>query len=289
MKTGMPEILKTIPEMRARAAAWKREGLSLGLVPTMGFLHAGHRSLIDRARAGNDRVVVSIFVNPIQFGPGEDLAGYPRDLDRDLEVCREAGAEAVFLPAASDMYPMESCTRVDMASLTETLCGASRPGHFQGVLTVVTKLFNIIQPDRAYFGRKDAQQLAVIDRLVRDLDIPVTLVPCPLVREPDGLALSSRNVYLSPEERRAALVLSRSLALGRERLAGGETRADAIKAAMRAMIGEEPLVRLDYLEIVDAATMRPLAEIDRPILAALAAFVGRARLIDNFSWPDPAD
>jgi pantoate--beta-alanine ligase len=234
-------------------------------------------------------VVVSIFVNPIQFGPGEDLAGYPRDLDRDLAVCREAGAEAVFLPAASDMYPPEACTRVDMASLTETLCGASRPGHFQGDLTVVTKLFNIIQPDRAYFGRKDAQQLAVIDRLVRDLDIPVTLVPCPLVREPDGLALSSRNVYLSPEERRAALVLSRSLALGRERLAGGEIRAEAIKAEMRAMIGEEPLVRLDYLEIVEATTMRPLAEIDRPILAALAAFVGRARLIDNFSWPDPAD
>jgi len=281
------KIKKTIPEMRALAGAWRKEGLSLGLVPTMGFLHAGHRSLIDRARAENDRVVVSIFVNPIQFGPGEDLSGYPRDLPRDLAVCQEAGAEAVFLPEASDMYPPEARTRVDMTTLTETLCGASRPGHFQGVLTVVTKLFNIIQPDRAYFGRKDAQQLAVIDRLVRDLDIPVTLVPCPLVREPDGLALSSRNVYLSPEERRAALVLSRSLALGRERLAEGETRAEQVKAEMRAMIGEEPLVRLDYLEIVEAATMRPVAEIDRPVLAALAAFVGRARLIDNFSWPDP--
>ena len=280
----MTKILETIPEMRAQAAAWKKEGLSLGLVPTMGFLHAGHRSLIDRARAENDRVVVSIFVNPLQFGPGEDLAGYPRDLKRDREVCRAAGAEAVFLPSASDMYPPESRTRVDMSELTETLCGASRPGHFQGVLTVVTKLFNIVQPDRAYFGRKDAQQLAVIQRLVRDLDMPVTVVPCPLLREPDGLALSSRNVYLSPEERRAALVLSQSLALGQKRLAAGETRAEALLTEMRAMILGEPLVKLDYLEIVDAETMRPLADIDRPILVALAVFVGRARLIDNFSY-----
>ena len=279
----MPEIIKTIGEMRALAGAWKKEGLSLGLVPTMGFLHAGHQSLIDRARAENDRVAVSIFINPAQFGPGEDLAGYPRDLERDREVCREI--EAIFLPAAPDMYPPETRTWVTMPELTETLCGASRPGHFQGVLTVVTKLFNIVMPDRAYFGRKDAQQLAVIERLVRDLNMPVTVVPCPLVREPDGLALSSRNVYLSPEERRAALVLSRGLAAGRRRLAAGETRAGTLKAEMRALIEEEPLVRLDYLEIVDAATMQPAAVIDRPVLAALAAFVGRARLIDNFSWP----
>jgi pantoate--beta-alanine ligase len=184
------------------------------------------------------------------------------------------------------MYPPEARTRVNMTGLTETLCGASRPGQFQGVLTVGTKLFNIVRPDRAYFGRKDAQQLAVINRLVRDLDMPVTVVPCPLVREPDGLALSSRNVYLNPEERRAALILSRSLAVGRQRLAAGETRAEAVKAEMRAMIQGEPLVRLDYLEIVDAATMEPVADIDRPVLAALAAFVGRARLIDNFFWPD---
>ena len=185
------------------------------------------------------------------------------------------------------MYPPEARTRVTMTGLTETLCGASRPGHFQGVLTVVTKLFNIVQPDRAYFGRKDAQQLAVINRLARDLDMPVTVVGCPLVREPDGLALSSRNIYLSAEERRAALILSRSLAAGRKRLAAGETSAEAVKAEMKAIINGEPLVRLDYLEIVDAATMAPATAIDRPILAALAAFVGRARLIDNFSWPDP--
>ena len=281
----MPEIIKTIPEMRARATAWKKEGLSLGLVPTMGFLHAGHQSLIDRARAENDRVVVSIFVNPIQFGPSEDLTNYPRDLERDQEVCR--AAEAIFLPSASDMYPPEARAWVTMTGLTETLCGASRPGHFQGVLTVVTKLFNIVQPDRAYFGRKDAQQLAAIDRLARDLDMPVAVVPCPLVRDPDGLALSSRNIYLSPEERQAALVLSRSLAAGQRSLAAGETRAEKIKAEIRAMIKEEPLVKLDYLEIVDAATMEPVSELDRPILAALAAFVGRARLIDNFTWPDP--
>jgi len=281
----MTELIKTIPEMRALAAAWKKEN-TLGLVPTMGFLHAGHKSLIDRARAENDRVVVSIFVNPIQFGPGEDLAAYPRDLERDLETCRSAGAEAVFFPEAADMYPPEARTRVTMTGLTETLCGASRPGHFQGVLTVVTKLFNIIQPDRAYFGRKDAQQLAVIKRLALDLDMPVAVVGCPLVREPDGLALSSRNIYLSAEERRAALVLSRGLALGRKRLAAGERSAEAVKNEMKAVINEEPLVRLDYLEIVDAATMEPVAAIDRPILAALAAFVGRARLIDNFFWPD---
>jgi len=282
----MTELIKTIPEMRAIVAAWKKNEKTVGLVPTMGFLHAGHKSLIDRARAENCRVVVSIFVNPIQFGPGEDLAAYPRDLERDLETCRAAGAEAVFFPETSEMYPPEARTLVTMTGLTETLCGASRPGHFQGVLTVVTKLFNIIQPDRAYFGRKDAQQLAVIKRLARDLDMPVEVVGCPLVREPDGLALSSRNIYLSAEERRAALVLSRGLAVGRKRLAAGEISAEAVKAEMKAVINGEPLVRLDYLEIVDAATMEPVAAIDRPILAALAAFVGRARLIDNFSWPD---
>jgi len=282
----MTELIKTIPEMRAIVAGWKKNEKTLGLVPTMGFLHAGHKSLIDRARAENDRVVVSIFVNPIQFGPGEDLAAYPRDLESDLETCRSAGAEAVFFPEASEMYPPEARTRVTMTGLTETLCGASRPGHFQGVLTVVTKLFNIIQPDRAYFGRKDAQQLAVIKRLARDLDMPVAVVGCPLVREPDGLALSSRNIYLSAEERRAALVLSRGLAAGRALLAAGEISAEAVKGEMKALINEDPLVRLDYLEIVDAATMAPVAAIDRPILAALAAFVGRARLIDNFSWPD---
>jgi len=282
----MTQLIKTIPEMRTIAAGWKKNGKTLGLVPTMGFLHAGHKSLIDRARAENDRVMVSIFVNPIQFGPGEDLAAYPRDLERDLETCRAAGAEAVFFPETSEMYPPEARTRVTMTGLTETLCGASRPGHFQGVLTVVTKLFNIIHPDRAYFGRKDAQQLAVIKRLARDLDLPVEVVGCPLVREPDGLALSSRNIYLSAEERRAALVLSRGLAAGRSLLAAGEISAEAVKAEMKAVINEVPLVRLDYLEIVDAATMEPVAAIDRPILAALAAFVGRARLIDNFSWPE---
>ena len=282
----MTEIIETIAEMRRRAEAWKREGLSVGLVPTMGFLHAGHKSLIDRAAAENDRVVVSIFINPIQFGPAEDLASYPRDAERDRAVCAQAGTAAIFHPEREEMYPPDFHTGVEMAHLTETLCGASRPGHFRGVLTVVTKLLNIVGPDRAYFGRKDAQQLAVVSRLALDLNLPVTIVPCPLVREPDGLALSSRNAYLNPEERRAALCLSRALEAGKRRLAAGETRAAEVKAEMRALLDREPLARVDYLEIVDAATMRPVAAVDRPVLTALAVFIGRTRLIDNFSFPE---
>ncbi|MDR3038553.1 MAG: pantoate--beta-alanine ligase, partial [Candidatus Adiutrix sp.] len=240
------ELVTKIEAMRLLAEGWRKEGRRIGLVPTMGFLHEGHRSLIDRAVAGNDRVVVSVFVNPIQFGPAEDLDAYPRDLERDRVVCARAGAAAVFSPEVSAMYPPDFRSHVDMAELTETLCGAKRPGHFRGVLTVVTKLFSIVQPHRAYFGRKDAQQLAVVSRLVRDLNLPVAIVACPLIREPDGLAISSRNVYLSPEERLAALCLSRAVAAGRDRLTAGETRAGAVRAEMLAVIAREPLAGVDY-------------------------------------------
>ena len=283
------ELVTNIESMRRLNADWRAAGLQVGLVPTMGFLHEGHLSLIRRAAAENDRVVVSIFVNPIQFGPTEDLAAYPRDMDRDRDLCAQAGVAAIFNPSAAEMYPADFRSRVAMDELTETLCGASRPGHFQGVLTVVTKLFNIVQPHRAYFGRKDAQQLAVVTRLARDLNLPLTIVPCPLVREPDGLAVSSRNVYLNPDERRAALCLSRAIEAGRRRLEAGETRAAAAEALMLAVIAGEPLAKVDYVHIVDAETLRPVAVIERPVLAALAVFIGRTRLIDNFTHEGSAE
>ncbi|MEE1491233.1 MAG: pantoate--beta-alanine ligase, partial [Massilioclostridium sp.] len=216
------KVSTTIAEVRSQVKEWKRQGLSVGLVPTMGYLHEGHQSLIARAARENDRVVVSVFVNPIQFGPSEDLESYPRDFERDCTLCEKTGADLVFHPEASEMYAENFCTYVDMDRLTKGLCGASRPVHFRGVCTVVSKLFHIVTPDRAYFGQKDAQQLAVIKRMVRDLSMDVEIVGCPIIREPDGLAKSSRNTYLSPQERRAAVVLSQALAEGRKALAEGE-------------------------------------------------------------------
>ena len=277
-------IVSSVDEVRARVKAWRRQGLSVGLVPTMGYLHEGHRSLIVRAVQENDRVVVSDFVNPTQFGPGEDLASYPRDIEADARLCEAAGAHLVFHPAPEDMYAPDFCTWVDMRSLSETLCGRTRPIHFRGVCTVVSKLFHIVAPDRAYFGQKDAQQLAIIRRMVRDLNFDIEIVGCPIVREADGLAKSSRNTYLNPEERRAALVLSRAVFLGRDIMEKGEREASVVLSAMKACIEKEPLARIDYVDMVDASSMQPVARAEGPVLCAMAVYIGSTRLIDNFSF-----
>lgn len=276
------QLVHTIEEVRAQVKAWKREGLSVGLVPTMGYLHDGHKSLIDRAVKENDRVVVSDFVNPTQFGENEDLGSYPRDIDRDAALCEAAGAALLFHPAPEEMYYADNCTFVDMNRLTDVLCGKTRPIHFSGVCSVVTKLFHIVTPDRAYFGQKDAQQLAVIRRMVRDLNFDIEIVGCPIVREADGLAMSSRNTYLNEEERKAALVLSQAVRLGEELIDAGEKDASVIKAKMAAHIEAEPLAKIDYVEIVDAQNLEPVSEIQGEILAAMAVYIGKTRLIDNF-------
>ena len=275
------KIVSTIEEVRAQVKEWKKEGLSIGFVPTMGYLHEGHMSLIDAA-GENDKVVVSIFVNPMQFGPTEDLASYPRDLEHDAKLCEEHGVDLIFHPTPEEMYGDQFYSYVDMDVLTKELCGLSRPVHFRGVCTVVTKLFNIVTPDRAYFGQKDAQQLAVIKRMVKDLNMPLTINGCPIIREEDGLAKSSRNTYLSPEERKAALVLSRSIFLGKEMVENGERDCKKILAAMTAEIEKEPLAKIDYVKIVDLDTMQQVEKIDRGILAAIAVYIGKTRLIDNF-------
>ena len=248
----------------------------------MGYLHEGHKSLIVRAVAENDRVVVSDFVNPTQFGPSEDLASYPRDIEADARLCEAAGAHLIFHPRPEDMYAPDFCTWVNMTDLTEGLCGKSRPIHFRGVCTVVSKLFHIVAPDRAYFGQKDAQQLAVIRRMVRDLNFDIEIVGCPIVREEDGLAKSSRNTYLNEEERSAAVVLSRSVALGRSMMEQGERKASVVLEAMKKLIESEPLARIDYVEMVDAVSMQPVEEASGPVLCAMAVYIGKTRLLDNF-------
>ena len=278
------KIVKTISEGRAAVKAWRAEGLSVGLVPTMGFLHEGHKSLIDRAVKENDIVVVSDFVNPTQFGPTEDLASYPRDLERDAALCENAGAALLFNPEPSEMYAEDACTFVDMSGLTGELCGKSRPIHFRGVCTVVSKLFHIVAPDRAYFGQKDAQQLSVIRRMVRDLNFDIEIIGCPIVREADGLAKSSRNTYLNEEERQAALVLSQAVKLGQNLAADGEASADAITTAMKELIEKEPLARIDYVKAVDAVSVEPVSKMQPPVLVAMAVYIGKTRLIDNFIY-----
>lgn len=277
------KIVSTIEEVRAQVKEWKKEGKTIGFVPTMGYLHEGHMSLIDAA-GENDKVVVSIFVNPMQFGPTEDLASYPRDLEHDAKLCEEHGVDLIFHPTPEEMYGDQFYSYVDMDVLTKELCGLSRPVHFRGVCTVVTKLFNIVTPDRAYFGQKDAQQLAVIKRMVKDLNMPLTITGCPIIREEDGLAKSSRNTYLSPEERKAALVLSRSIFLGKEMVEKGECDCKRILAAMTEEIEKEPLAKIDYVKIVDLDTMQQVEKIDRGILAAIAVYIGKTRLIDNFMY-----
>lgn len=263
-------------------SGWKREGLSVGLVPTMGYLHEGHRSLIEKSVSENDRTVVSVFVNPIQFGPSEDLASYPRDLQRDMDVVGSAGGDLIFHPEPSEMYPGHFTSFIDTSETTELLCGAVRPGHFRGVCTVVGKLFNIVMPERAYFGQKDAQQLATIRRFVRDLNFNVQIVACPIVRESDGLAKSSRNTYLSADERQAALVLSQSLQKGKALIDAGERDAAAVKEAIRAHLLTQPLARIDYVEVVDNENIRRVERISGSTLVAIAVYIGKTRLIDNF-------
>ncbi len=280
------QLATTINEVRENVKAWKKDGCTVGFVPTMGYLHEGHGSLISRARAENDKVVVSIFVNPMQFGPNEDLESYPRDLEKDSAYCESLGADLIFHPEPSEMYTDGFCSYVDMSVLTEELCGLSRPVHFRGVCTVVNKLFNIVQPDRAYFGQKDAQQLAVIRRMVEDLNMDLTIVGCPIIREEDGLAKSSRNTYLSAEERQAALVLSRAVSYGQELVEAGETDANALVSKMKEMIEKEPLARIDYVKAVDGLTMQQIDRVQRPMLVALAVYIGKTRLIDNFMVTD---
>jgi pantoate--beta-alanine ligase len=275
------KLVKTISELRTIVKQWKKDGLTVGLVPTMGYLHEGHKSLITRAVAENDRVVVSDFVNPTQFAPNEDFESYPRDIEADCKLCEDAGAAVVFNPEADEMYT-SPLTSVNMTEITEVLCGKTRPTHFGGVCTVVSKLFNIVTPDRAYFGQKDAQQLCVIKKMVQDLNFDIEIVGCPIVREADGLAKSSRNTYLSAEERKAALCLSRSLKLAKSMLDSGETDCKKIIEATKAEINTETLAKIDYVEMVDLTTLKSLEKADRPMLMAMAVYIGKTRLIDNF-------
>lgn len=278
----MIKVVHTIEEVREEVKKYRSEGLSVGFVPTMGYLHEGHQSLIKRAVEENDRVVVSIFVNPMQFGPTEDLETYPRDLEADTRLCEATGANLIFNPEPEEMYAKGFCSFVDMNGLTKELCGKSRPIHFRGVCTVVSKLFNIVTPDRAYFGQKDAQQLAVIKRMVADLNIPVAIIGCQIIREEDGLAKSSRNTYLSEEERKAALILSKTIFMGKKMVEDGEKDVEKITAAMKKNIESEPLAKIDYVEIVDFDTIEKIDTINGSALCAMAVYIGKTRLIDNF-------
>ena len=274
-------VFETIEQMHFACDAAKQAGKRLGFVPTMGALHEGHLSLVRAAKGRCDVVSASIFVNPTQFGPHEDFSKYPRSFERDRELLEKEGVELLFAPSVKEMYPEDAATFVTVEALSERLCGKSRPGHFRGVTTVVAKLFHITQPDFAFFGQKDAAQVAIIRRMVRDLNLGVEIVVCPIVREADGLAMSSRNAYLSPQQRRSALVLSRSLAQVKELFERGERCATKLAAAGRQVFAEEPHVRLDYLEIVNPETLEPVEQISDPALVAVAAFVGGTRLIDN--------
>jgi len=274
------QIVESIRAFKQLRSSWEDQDLSVSLVPTMGALHAGHLSLLVPAR-DTDRLVVSIFVNPTQFGPHEDLQRYPRPLEKDLSLLKERGVDAVFLPAVSEIYPEGYRTFVTVDELSSRLCGASRPGHFRGVATVVLKLFNIVRPHRAVFGQKDAQQTVILRRMVHDLNLDVELIVQPIVRESDGLALSSRNQYLNPEERKAATVLFRSLEFAKQASLRGQSRAAVLLRGVRDLIESEPLARLDYAELVSADDLSPLEEVTNHALLALAVFIGKTRLIDN--------
>ncbi|MGB9763976.1 MAG: pantoate--beta-alanine ligase [Candidatus Saccharicenans sp.] len=278
------EIAKTIEEIRQKVADWKKSGFKIGFVPTMGYLHEGHLSLVRESKKRTDRTVVSIFVNPTQFGPNEDYQIYPRDLERDQKLLLEEGVDLIFYPPVEVMYPEGYKTYVEVKELQDQLCGRSRPGHFRGVCTVVLKLFNIVQPDEAYFGWKDAQQVIIIQKMVEDLNLSVKVIPRPIIRDPDGLALSSRNTYLRPEERKAALALNRSLDLAAELIRKGELNAEIIRRRMLELIEQEPLARVDYVEIVDLKNLEKVEKLDRDVLIALAVYVGRTRLIDNLRF-----
>jgi pantoate--beta-alanine ligase len=275
------DVTRDTPGTRAAVAVARQTGRRIGFVPTMGALHAGHLSLVARARQDGTWPVASIFVNPTQFGPNEDFDRYPRDPSGDLRLCEQAGVALVFMPERADLYPSGAATTVHVSKLTETLCGPCRPGHFDGVATIVTKLFNIVRPDVAYFGQKDAQQLAVIQRMTRDLDLPIEIVGCATVREPDGLAMSSRNALLAPDERQRALVLSRALEEARRLVERGQRDPAAVRAAMRQIVETGRPAAIDYISVVDPGTLQPVERVDRPVLVALAVRIGNTRLIDN--------
>lgn len=276
------KVIKKIDELREILKPYRLAGKTIGLVPTMGFLHEGHASLIKKAVADNDIVVVSDFVNPIQFGPNEDLEAYPRDIDKDSALCQSLGADFIFNPEPSEMYH-DKKTLVDIEGLSDNLCGAKRPGHFRGVCTVCTKLFNIVGPDRAYFGQKDAQQLAIIKKMVLDLNIPVEIVPVPIVREEDGLAMSSRNTYLNKDERKAALCLSKAIFAG-EKMAKDGASLEEVLEKMTEIINKEKLAKIDYISAVDLETIEDVKTFDQDTLVAIAVYIGKTRLIDNFIY-----
>ena len=275
------QIVRAASDMQAIALALRAQGRRIGVVPTMGYLHEGHLSLVRLAKRHTDTVVVTLFVNPTQFGPGEDLAAYPRDFERDRDLCASAGADLIFAPEPADIYPPGYSTYVNEEALTGGLCGLSRPGHFRGVCTVVAKLYNICLPHVAVFGEKDAQQLRVLRRMTRDLNFPIEVLPGPIVREPDGLAMSSRNKYLTPDERRECTVLRRSLDLALRRVAEGLRDGPALEREVRDFISASPLARIDYVELVDDETLLPVTALERPAVLALAVHFGRARLLDN--------
>lgn len=276
------KVSKTVDEVRLITKQWRAEGYTVGLVPTMGYLHEGHGSLIERCRKENDKVIVSIFVNPTQFGANEDLGAYPRDFERDKDLCEKLGCDLIFHPEPSEMY-VDPHAYVNINGLSDYLCGKSRPVHFKGVCTVVSKLFNIVHPHNAYFGEKDAQQLAIIKKMVKDLNFDVNVVGCSIVREEDGLAKSSRNAYLSEEERKSALCLSRAIKKGQEIIRNSKKASEVIDA-MKAIVNEEKDAKIDYIEVVDAVTMQPISEIKENVLLAMAVYIGKTRLIDNFTW-----
>lgn len=278
-------IANTISQVRDQVRQWRREGLTVGLVPTMGYLHEGHGSLVGKAAEDCDRVVASVFVNPTQFAPGEDLASYPRDFERDCEILEKQGCSMVFHPSVDEMYPDgngKTDTYIEILNdMPKQLCGRTRPNHFRGVCTVVGKLFNIVLPDKAYFGEKDAQQLAIIRRMARDLSYGIEIVGCPIVREPDGLAKSSRNIHLKPDERKAAAVLYRSLKIAEEMASDGEKSSKAVTDAVRAEIEKEPLAEVEYVSAVDSLSMEPVETVGKGTLIAIAVRIGQTRLIDN--------
>ncbi|WP_419742837.1 pantoate--beta-alanine ligase [Paraclostridium dentum] len=276
------KIINNIKEIRKQVKDWKNDGLSVALVPTMGYLHEGHESLIKKASEDNDKVIVSIFVNPMQFGINEDLSTYPRNIDRDSDICEKNGASLIFNPSVEEMYTDGFSTFVDLNNLTSGLCGKSRPTHFRGVCTVVSKLFNIVNPDKAYFGQKDAQQLSIIKQMVTDLNFDIEIVSCPIVREADGLAKSSRNTYLSKEERQASTIINKSLKKAKALIKSGERDSKNVIDFIKNEINKEPLAKIDYVSIVDNNTIKNTKTIEDGSLIAVAVFIGNTRLIDNF-------
>jgi len=280
------KVIKTIRETREVVYTARRAGKTVGLVPTMGALHEGHGQLIERARAESGLLIVSIFVNPLQFGPGEDYSRYPRTLEADLDFCKARDVDVVFNPEPSELYPDQQKTFVEVEEIPSELCGRSRPGHFRGVATVVLKLFNVVLPDRAYFGEKDAQQLRVIEQMALDLNVPVEIVPVGTVREADGLAISSRNRYLTPDQRRTAPILYQALNAAYQALCSGEREVAKVLAASEAVLAEEPAVRKEYLEVVDARLMTPVTTVDGPVRIAGAVWIEKTRLIDNLYWKE---